>query len=74
MSLNLLVTNQQLYIAVGIPLLFNAVLIGLVMAYINAGFQALEAKFEGRFQALEARMSALDVRMTALAQAFTERI
>ena len=37
-------TNIQLYIAVGIPLLFNATLIGLVVGYMNAKFAASDEK------------------------------
>jgi hypothetical protein len=39
------VTNQQLYLSIGIPLLFNATLIGVLIAYVNAKFQALDARF-----------------------------
>jgi hypothetical protein len=39
-----LVTNQQLYLAIGVPILFNAALIGLALALINAKF---DAKFDG---------------------------
>ena len=41
------VTNAQLYLAIGIPAAINAVLIGLLMAYINAKFQDVNAKFQG---------------------------
>ena len=67
-----MVTNQQLYLAVGIPLLFNATLVAVLIAFINAKFQAMDSRFEGRFQALEARMGALEVRMSALEQRFTD--
>lgn len=53
-----MVTNEQLYIAVGIPMLFNAALIGFVIAYINARFGKVESKFEGidkRFDAIDRR-------------------
>jgi hypothetical protein len=40
-----LVSNEQLYLAVGIPLLFNATLIGLLIAYVNAKFQGIDSKF-----------------------------
>jgi hypothetical protein len=52
------VTNQQLYLAIGIPLLFNAALIGLVLALMNAKFSAMDAKFE----AVYARLDAIDKR------------
>jgi hypothetical protein len=41
-----LVTNEQLYIAVGIPMLFNATLLGLVIAYINARIGRVESKVD----------------------------
>jgi uncharacterized membrane-anchored protein YhcB (DUF1043 family) len=53
-----LVTNEQLYIAVGIPMLFNAALIGFVIAYINARF----AKNDARFDAVDKRFDAVDKR------------
>ena len=46
-----MVTNEQLYIAVGIPMMFNAVLIGLVIALFNAKF----GRFEARFDAIDKR-------------------
>ena len=52
-----MVSNQQLYLAVGIPLLFNATLIGVLIAYINAKFQGMEGKFEARFQAMDTRFN-----------------
>jgi hypothetical protein len=41
------VTNEQLYIAVGIPLLFNATLIGVLIAYINAKFAGRQREVRG---------------------------
>jgi hypothetical protein len=46
-----LVTNEQLYILVGVPMLFNATLIGLVIAVFNAKF----GRFEARFDAIDKR-------------------
>ncbi len=53
-----MVTNEQLYIAVGIPMLFNATLIGFVIAYINARF----GKNDARFDAIDKRFDAIDRR------------
>ena len=39
-------TNEQLYLAVGIPLLFNATLIGVLIAHMNAKFQAVNTRFD----------------------------
>jgi hypothetical protein len=41
-----LVTNLQLYLAIGIPMLFNATLIGLVIALMNAKFSAVNTRFD----------------------------
>ena len=51
-------TNEQIYILIGIPMLFNATLVGLVMAYINARF----GKVESRFDAVDSRFDAVDRR------------
>lgn len=37
--------NQQLYLAIGIPMLFNAGLIGILLAYINAKFSGVDQRF-----------------------------
>lgn len=46
-----MVTDEQLYIAIGIPILFNATLIGILIAYVNARFD----KHDARFDALDRR-------------------
>lgn len=52
------VTNTQLYLAIGVPLLFNAVLIGLVVAFMRAKFEAVDRRFDGvdrRFDGVDRR-------------------
>lgn len=44
-------TNVQLYLAIGVPLLFN----GLLVAFLNA-------KFEAKFEAINARFDAIERR------------
>jgi hypothetical protein len=39
-------TNEQLYFVIGIPMLFNATLIGLLMAVNKAQFAAVDEKFK----------------------------
>lgn len=39
-------TNEQFYILLGGPMLFNAVLIGLLLAYINGKFEGVNKQFE----------------------------
>ena len=53
-----MVTNEQMYILIGIPMLFNATLMGLVIAYINAKF----GKSDSRFDGIEQRFDAIDRR------------
>jgi hypothetical protein len=40
------VTNEQLYIAVGIPMLFNATLLAIPLAYMNIRFDAINKRFD----------------------------
>ncbi|HUE21704.1 MAG TPA: hypothetical protein VMQ86_08480 [Bryobacteraceae bacterium] len=40
-------SNTQLYLAIGVPILANAALIGLLLAYINAKFENVNQRFEG---------------------------
>ena len=39
-------TNEQLYIAIGIPILTSAALLGLLLAYISARFNAVDRRFD----------------------------
>ena len=38
--------NTQLYLAIGVPILANAALIGLLLAYINAKFENVNQRFD----------------------------
>ena len=42
-------TNEQLYLAIGIPMLFNAAMTGLLIAYMNARFGSSERSINQRF-------------------------
>ncbi len=41
-----MVTNQQLYLAIGVPMLFNASLTGIVVALMNVKFAAIDKRFD----------------------------
>lgn len=41
-----MVTNEQLYLVVGIPLLFNAALIGLVVVLFKSRFDGINKRFD----------------------------
>ena len=51
-------TNAQLYLAIGVPMLFNLAIIGAVIAMMNTKFDALES----RFDAVDTRLDAIDQR------------
>lgn len=55
-------TNEQLYLAIGIPMLFNAAMMGLLIAYINARFTSSERNVNQRFDAVNQRFDAVDKR------------
>jgi len=40
------VTNVQLYLAIGIPVLVNAAMFGLLAMYMNARFDAVNQRFD----------------------------
>ena len=39
-------TNEQLYLAIGIPTVINAALTALLIVYINARFNAVDQRFD----------------------------
>jgi hypothetical protein len=39
-------TNEQFYLMIGIPMLFNAALMGILFAYLKAKFDSLERRFD----------------------------
>lgn len=62
-------TNTQLYLAIGLPILVNGMMFGLLLAYINARFDSVNQRFEGinqRFEAINHRFD--DMRNLWLAE------
>ena len=39
-------TDQQLYLAIGIPMLFNASILGIVVVLMNSKFDAINSRFD----------------------------
>ncbi len=39
-------SNEQLYLALGLPALLNAGFIGLLMAYMNSRFNGIDKRFD----------------------------
>jgi hypothetical protein len=52
-------TNEQLYLAIGIPMLFNAGLIGILLAYINQRFTETDRRMTSLEQRLDKRFDDL---------------
>ena len=62
-------TNTQLYLAIGVPILVNALLFGLLLAYLNARFETVSERFAGierRFEQINQRFD--DMRALWLAE------
>ncbi|MDQ2947198.1 MAG: hypothetical protein M3Y27_14920 [Acidobacteriota bacterium] len=51
-------TNEQLYLAIGIPCIFNAALFTIFLGYMNSRFSAMEI----RFGAIDKRFDGIDKR------------
>ena len=39
-------SNTQSYLAIGVPMLFNATLIGILVMYMNARFDGINRRFD----------------------------
>ena len=57
-------TDTQLYLAIGVPIVTNAAMLGLMLAYINARFDAQEKLFTEKLlrveQVLDARFRLIE--------------
>ena len=66
-------TNEQLYLAIGIPAVLNIGLIGLLMAYINAKFEGVEKGFAAvnqRFAGVDQQFASVDQRFDDIGRRF----
>ena len=57
-----MVTNEQLYLAIGIPLLFNGIFFALMNSVLNTKFDAFRAEMNSKFAAIDVRFDAIDQR------------
>ena len=67
-----MVTNAQLYLAIGVPMLFNVAIIGAVIALMNTRFDALESKFSSKFDSISSQFAAVNSRLDAIDQRFDD--
>jgi hypothetical protein len=52
-------TNLQLPLAIGVPMLFNAVLAGILIAYISSKVDSVQTALGGRIDGLNQRLDDL---------------
>jgi hypothetical protein len=67
------VTNQEIDLLLGAPMLFNGLLVGLLLAVMNAKLSAAEAKSDQRFDMIDRRFDMVDRRFDALAHGAASR-
>jgi len=68
-------TNEHLYFAIGVPILANAALIGLLLAYMNAQFEAVNQRFEGvnqRFASIDQHFEDINRRFEDINRRFDD--
>ena len=68
-------TNQQLYLAIGIPAFLNAAMFGLLIAYMNSRFDAVNSRFETishGFETISHGFDAIDRRFDAIDRRFDD--
>ncbi len=41
-----MVTNEQLYLAIGVPMLFNAAMLSLFAAHVTTRFNSIDRRFD----------------------------
>jgi hypothetical protein len=63
-------TDTQLYLAIGVPILANAAMFGLLMAYINARFDGIRGEFNERFNAVNQRFDGVNQGFDGVNQRF----
>jgi hypothetical protein len=66
------VTNEQLYIAIGVPMLFNAVIALLLSARISDVKTDLKEYMNARFDAVDQRFVSIDQRFVSIDQRFED--
>ena len=65
-------TVTQFYLAIGVAMLFNALLFTILMAYVNAKIAGLEGRFESKFESINNRFEGINNRFEAINQRFDD--
>lgn len=66
------VSNEQLYLAIGVPMLFNALLITILILSQNARFSAVDKRFDDLLRYMDQRFTTVDQRFTSVDQRFDD--
>ena len=67
-------TNQQLYLAIGIPMLFNASLLGLLIVLANGRFDAINKRFDDMRDLWRAELRRVEEVLDAQLKHIEERV
>jgi hypothetical protein len=59
-------TNEQLYLAIGLPTLFNTVLFSLLVAYMHAKFERVETKFDAKFDGVDTKFDGVNTKFDGI--------
>ena len=68
-----MVTNQQLYVALSVPVLFNAAAIGLLISKMNARFRSVDVQFKALNDRIAAEIRRVEEKLDARLKHLEER-
>ena len=67
-----MMTNVQFYLAIGLPIVVNAAMFGLLVMYLNARLDSFDRRFDARFEGIEGRFEGINQRFDAINQRFDD--
>jgi hypothetical protein len=67
------VINEQLYLAIGLPMLFNAALLALAVALFNSKFDAINKRFDDMLDLWRAELRRVEEVLDARLKHIEER-
>jgi len=66
-------TNVQLYLTIGIPVVSNAIIFAIFLAFMNRSLDSLRNEMVARFERADTRMSSMENRIETLRSEFNTR-
>src|SRR6266568_6899963 len=55
-------SDTQLYLAIGVPMIFNTLLITVLVMYVNSKLDALERRVDAKLEVIDAKLEAMNQR------------